>query len=156
MYLVYLIFIITCCTDSPDSHQSGRREVIASLSAAPGQLARVQTEMSCCFSPPLIVTILTAGTLATLGLGLGGGEVGGGAPGQLAGVQAELGCVAPLMAVMTIVTLGAVLCVGGVEVGGGVGLSLVVRVLVLVVRVPEPPAPYWWLTKISNKLATRS
>ena len=156
MYLVYLIFIITCCTDSPDSHQSGRREVIASLSAAPGQLARVQTEMSCCFSPPLIVTILTAGTLATLGLGLGGGEVGGGAPGQLAGVQAELGCVAPLTTVMTIVTLGAVLGVGGVEVGGGVGLSLVVRVLVLVVRVPEPPAQHWWLTKISNKLLLRS
>ena len=106
----------------------------------------MQTEMSCCFSPPLTVTILTAGTLATLGLGLGGGEVGGGAPGQLAGVQAELGCVAPLMAVMTIVTVGAVLGVGGVEVGGGVGLSLVVRVLVLVVRVPEPPAQYWWLT----------
>ena len=56
-----------------------------------------------------MVTILTAGTLATLGLGLGGGEVGGGAPGQLAGVQAELGCFAPLMTVMTIVTLGAVL-----------------------------------------------
>ena len=150
MYLVYLIFNITCCTASPDSHQSGRREVIASLSAAPGQLARVQTEMSCCFSPPLIVTILTAGTLATLGLG--GGEVGGGAPGQLAGVQAELGCVA----LLTTVTVGALLCVGGVEVGGGVGLSLVVRVLVLVVRVPEPPAQHWWLTKISNKLLLRS
>ena len=76
------------------------------------------------------MTILTAGTLATLGLGLGGGEVGGGA-----GVQAELGCFAPL----TIVTLGTLLGVGGVEVGGGVGLPLVVRVLVLVVRVTEPP-----------------
>ena len=102
------------------------------------------------------MTILTAGTLATLGLGLGGGEVGGGTPGQLAGVQAELGCFAPLMAVMTNVTLGTLLDVGGVEVGGGVGLSLVVRVLVLVVRVPEPPAQYWWLTKISNKLLLRS
>ena len=57
---------------------------------------------------------------------------------------------------MTIVTVGDVLGVGGVEVGGGVGLSLVVRVLVLVVRVPEPPAQYWWLTKISNKLLLRS
>ena len=102
------------------------------------------------------MTVLTAGTLATLGLGLGGGEVGGGAPGQLAGVQAELSCVASLMAVMTMVTLGTLLDVGGVEVGGGVGLSLVVRVLVLVVRVPEPPAQYWWLTKISNKLLLRS
>ena len=117
----------------------------------------MQTEMSCCFSPPLTVTILTAGTLATLGLGLGGGEVGSGAPGQLAGVQAELGCVAPLMVtVVTIVTIVTLLDVGGVEVGGGVGLSLVVRVLVLVVRVPEPPAQYWWLTKISNKLLLRS
>ena len=95
--------------------------------------------MSCCFFPPLLVTILTAGTLATLGLGLGGGEVGGGAPGQLAGVQAELSCFAPLLTVVTIVTLGALLGVGGVEVGGGVGLPLVVRVLVLVVRVTEPP-----------------
>ena len=98
------------------------------------------------------MTVLTAGTLATLGLGLGGGEVGGGAPGQLAGVQAELSCVA----LLTTVTVGALLGVGGVEVGGGVGLSLVVRVLVLVVRVPEPPAQYWWLTKISNKLLLRS
>ena len=85
------------------------------------------------------MTILTAGTLATLGLGLGGGEVGSGAPGQLAGVQAELYCVAPLLTALTIVTLGALLGVGGVEVGGGVGLPLVVRVLVLVVRVTEPP-----------------
>ena len=85
------------------------------------------------------MTILTAGTLATLGLGLGGGEVGGGAPGQLAGVQAELCCFAPLLTALTIVTLGALLGVGGVEVGGGVGLPLVVGVLVLVVRVTEPP-----------------
>ena len=98
--------------------------------------------MSCCFFPPLLVTILTAGALATLGLGLGGGEVGGGAPGQLAGVQAELCCFAPLLTALTIVTLGALLGVGGVEVGGGVGLPLVVRVLVLVVRVPEPPAQH--------------
>ena len=84
------------------------------------------------------MTILTAGTLATLGLR--GGEVGGSAPGQLAGVQAELCCFAPLMmTVLTIVTLGALLGVGGVEVGGGVRLPLVVRVLVLVVRVTEPP-----------------
>ena len=89
------------------------------------------------------MTILTAGTLATLGLG--GGEVGGGAPGQLAGVQAELCCFAPLLTALTIVTLGALLGVGGVEVGGGVGLPLVVRVLVLVVRVTEPPAQHWWV-----------
>ena len=90
------------------------------------------------------MTILTAGTLATLGLG--GGEVSSGAPGQLAGVQAELCCFAPLMVtVLTIVTLGALLGVGGVEVGGGVGLPLVVRVLVLVVRVTEPPAQHWWV-----------